>query len=115
MPLAAVTNNTTILQGYLDVYGNIVNILPGDTKLIEQDADLPEALTKLTVIVDDDGAGTIEYIGYALPGTAYSSNGWAIKKRVQKDTDEEVYLWVDGDLEPKMIYAWIARATYTYA
>lgn len=108
------TNNTAIDQGFLDSNNNPVIIAPGKGKYLEQETIMPSETIKLTVMTDEDGAGNIDYIGYAVPGTGTGQAGWAIKKRIALAGNVEVYRWVNGEDAPKMRYVWDNRIAYTY-
>ena len=66
-----------------------------------------------TVVSADDVDGNLGYVGYAAPGTATSSAGWAIVKVTYSAASNPTKKWANGS--PAYVHIWDNRATYTYS
>ena len=68
-----------------------------------------------TVLFAYDSLNRIQYVGKALAGTAESTLGWAIFKRIYDGTSNRIVseTWAGGDTSMK--WRWDLAATYTYS
>lgn len=63
------------------------------------------------VKLDDDGAGN-QYVGFAKPGTASATSGWALMKIATSGLDLDI-TWASGD--SNMDKVWDNRLSETYS
>ena len=79
-----------------------------------EDLDAWTRVEKLLTKKIEYTSGNAIYIGYALPGTATSAEGWAIKK-LTYDANNDVtdIKWASGNIA--FDKEWDERATYTYS
>jgi len=87
----------------------LVTIRDGET--VDSDLQQAEEFAGYTTR-NDVPSGTLEYKGWALPGTATSASSWRIKKSSFVGTvfSEE---WADGDIEFDNV--WDNRASLSYS
>ena len=67
---------------------------------------------KSYAIKGDDVGGGVAYYGFALPGTASATSGWAIMKYTVSGAALKVE-WANGD--SKMDKDWNSRLGFTYS
>lgn len=108
--LKTYTNTTTVPQVYYDEYGTPYLVEPGNSVTLQVDSGKGADIAKL--IVKDVTVGAVQYIGYALPGTADADYGWAIAK-IETIGGINTKLWAGGRFEFR--YQWTQRASYSYS
>jgi len=66
-----------------------------------------------TTLTTDDGSSRVEYVGWALPGTATSAETWRIAKLSYTAGGNPLLKWADG--VATFTKEWDEKATYTYS
>lgn len=86
---------------------NLANITVQD--LVPLSSDLSD---RLTMLIETGEAGTIEYIGWAAPGTEPTEQKWRIQKITQSGPITSI-VWAMG--RSTFSFAWANRKFYIYS
>jgi len=87
--------------------------LPGEMSVYAREQGYTE---QYAYVASGDGAGQIEYQGWAAPGTATSAGGWRIRKLTYDSSSRMSKIeWAGGRDDFSADNAWNNRASLSYS
>lgn len=84
-----------------------------DKRTIHIEEEQAENLPLLTIKIQNNASGQVEYVGEAYPGTSTSEARWRIKKIEYNGENPSSVSWADGT--SRFTKIWDNRASYSYS